>query len=57
MESFEKSLRELEVKLLKKGTVKKYANVMEAIGRFKERYKVGNLYEIEVEERDKKAQR
>ena len=55
MESFEKSLRELDAKLLKKGTQKKYANVMESIGRIKERYKVGNLYEIEVEEKDKKA--
>ena len=55
MESFEKALKELDVKLSKKGTLKKYAKVMESIGRLKERYKVGNLYEIEVEEKDKKA--
>jgi len=55
MESFEKALAELDVKLEKKGTVKKYEKVMESIGRLKERYRVGNLYEIEVEEKDKKA--
>ena len=55
MECFEKALVELDVKLEKKGTVKKYEKIMESIGRLKERYKVGNLYEIEVEEKDKKA--
>ena len=55
MKSFEKSLIELDEKLSKRGTVKKHAKVMEKIGRLKERYKVGNCYEIKVEERDEKA--
>ena len=55
MTSFEKSLIELDEKLSKKGTVKKYAKIMETIGRLKERYKVGNCYEIKVDKREEKA--
>jgi hypothetical protein len=41
--------------LKKKRTLKKYDKIMERIGRFKERYKVGNLYTINVKQTDGKV--
>lgn len=50
MEKFEQELKKMQDGLNKKGTRKKYENIIERIGRFKERYHVGNLYHINVEQ-------
>jgi transposase len=52
---FETELTSLRAGLSKTGTRKKVASVMERIGRIKERYGIGYLYTIEVEEKDGKA--
>jgi transposase len=52
---FETELSSLRAGLSKAGTRKKVASVMERIGRIKERYGIGHLYTIEVEEQDGKA--
>ena len=41
--------------LKEKRKLKKYDKIMERIGRFKERYKVGNLYTINVKQTDGKV--
>lgn len=55
MKSFEEGLREINGKLKKKKTQKKYEKVIERIGRLKEKYKVGNLYEIQIEKKEQNA--
>ncbi len=48
--NFEKALNKIKNGLTKKGTRKKYATIVERIGRIKERYSVGSLYDINVKE-------
>lgn len=55
MEKFEEELSAIKSGLDKKGTVKKTKNIMERIGRIKERYGVGYLYDIQVEEKEGKV--
>ena len=50
LEKFEHELNKLRAGLMKKGTRKKYGSIVERIGRIKERYGVGNLYDIEIEQ-------
>ena len=52
---FENALEKINDGLLKKGTQKGYEKIIERLGRLKERYGVGSLYEIKVEEKNKKA--
>lgn len=47
--SFEKELKALDEWLSKKWTTKKYKNIVERIGRLKERYRVWSLYSIDIE--------
>lgn len=53
--SFETALKKLNDGLSRPGSRKKYEGVVEKIGRLKERYGVGNLYEIDIEKTDGKA--
>jgi len=55
MKKFEDALRAIQSGLLKKGTQKKKEKIMERIGRLKERYGVGYLYSIFVEEKEGKV--
>lgn len=55
MKKFEGEMQRIKMKLKKKGTQKSYAKILEQIGRAKERYNVGNLYTIQVEEKEGKA--
>jgi len=48
LEKFERELKNLQDGLKKKGTRKKYESIVERIGRIKERYGVGSLYDIEI---------
>ena len=48
IKKFEESLDSIVEGLKKKRTQKKYAKINERIGRLKEKYKVGNLYEITI---------
>jgi len=52
---FEKELTSLNQGLQKPRTRKEYASICERIGRLKERYKVGNYFTIDVEQKDDKA--
>jgi hypothetical protein len=52
---FEKELKELNGKLSKKRTKKKYEYIIEKIGRLKERYRLGGYYEIDVQQQDDQA--
>ena len=52
---FEKALSALRDGLSKPGTHKSYASICERIGRLKERYKVGPLYTIHVDQKDEQA--
>ncbi len=54
-EKFEQALLAIKVGLTEKRKLKKYDKIMERIGRFKERYKVGNLYTINVKQTDGKV--
>ena len=54
-EKFEQELLAIKEGLKKKRKLKKYDKIMERIGRFKERYKVGNLYTINVKQTDGKV--
>ncbi|NOY70298.1 MAG: IS1634 family transposase [Deltaproteobacteria bacterium] len=47
---FEQELKKIRDGLMKKGTRKKYRVIVERIGRIKERYGVGNLYDIEIKQ-------
>lgn len=46
---FEKELTQLNEGLKKPRTIKKYDKVLERVGRIKERYKIGHLYDVTVE--------
>lgn len=48
IEKFEEALTKLKSGLEKKGTTKRYEKILERIGRLKEQYKVGSLYQINV---------
>jgi len=50
LEKFEQELKKIQDGLEKKGTRKKYRNIVERIGRIKERYGVGSLYDIEIQQ-------
>ena len=52
---FEKELKKLQENLSKKGTRKSYSYILEKIGRLKERYGVGSMYNIKVEKRREKV--
>lgn len=54
-QKFEQELTAIKEGLKKKRTLKQYDKIMERIGRFKERYKVGNLYTISVKQADGKV--
>lgn len=54
-QNFEKGLVSLRDGLQKPHTKKGYASVLERVGRLKERYKVGNFYTVDVEQKDGKA--
>ncbi|MEA1980742.1 MAG: IS1634 family transposase [candidate division Zixibacteria bacterium] len=55
IQSFEAGLIDINGKLKKKGTQKKYEQIIERIGRLKERYQVGNFYDIKIEKKDRDA--
>ena len=48
LNKFREALNQLKDGLQKKNTQKSYGKIMERIGRLKEKYKVGNLYDIKV---------
>jgi len=52
LEKFEHGLQEIQDGLTKKGARKSYQSIVERIGRIKERYGVGSLYDIEIREAD-----
>ncbi|MCP3921046.1 MAG: IS1634 family transposase [Desulfobacterales bacterium] len=54
-EKFEQELKKMQHGLSKKGTQKKYESIIERIGRLKERYGVGSLYNINIEQVDGKV--
>jgi len=49
IEKYEEALTKLKLGLEKKGTTKRYEKILERIGRLKEQYKVGYLYNIKVQ--------
>ena len=51
-EKFENALRKMKEGLKKKRTQKNYEKIIERIGRLREKYGVGSLYDIEVREED-----
>ena len=55
MKNFEDELSAIKSGLEKKGTQKQKEKIMERIGRLKERYGVGYLYDIRVEEKEGKV--
>ena len=54
-QKFEQELLAIKDGLNEKRKLKRYDKIMERIGRFKERYKVGNLYTINVKQTDGKV--
>ena len=52
MQRFEGELERIHAGLSKPRTQKNYGKIMERIGRLKQRYGVGNCYEIEIEQQD-----
>lgn len=52
---FEQELKKLKEGLSKKGAQKKYESIIERVGRLKERYGVGSLYDIIIESADGKV--
>jgi len=54
-EKFEQELKKIQDGLNKKRTRKKYESIVERIGRLKERYGVGSLYNIDIEQVDGKV--
>jgi hypothetical protein len=54
-QKFEQELLAIKDGLKEKRKLKKYDKIMERIGRFKERYKVGNFYTINVKQSDGKV--
>lgn len=55
IEKFEQELKKMRDGLSKKTTRKKYESIIERIGRLKERYGVGSLYNIAIEQVDGKV--
>lgn len=55
LEKFEQELKKIRDGLKKNGTRKKYESIIERIGRIKERYGVGSLYDIEIQQVEGKA--
>jgi hypothetical protein len=55
MAGFERELKKINDGLSCQGTRKGYSSIIERIGRLKERYGVGNLYKINIEQIDEKA--
>jgi hypothetical protein len=55
LQKFEKSLLEINANLKKKGSQKKYEKIVERVGRLKEKYGVGTLYDVEVTNKDGNA--
>jgi len=55
LEKFEQELKKIRDGLEKKGTQKKYKTIIERVGRIKERYGVGSLYDIEIQQVDGKV--
>ena len=53
IKKFEQDLESIILGLKKKNTHKKYSKINERIGRLKEKYKVGTLYDIEIKSNDK----
>lgn len=49
---FEEELQKIKEGLGKKGTQKSYEKILERIGRLKEKYKVGSLYDIVVDQKE-----
>jgi len=52
LEKFEAAIKQLAASLNKPRTSKKYGKIMERIGRLKEKYYVGDYFDIEVSEQD-----
>ncbi len=52
MQGFETELERIHAGLSKLRTQKKYGKIMERIGRLKQKYGVGNCYDIEIEQQD-----
>jgi transposase len=52
LNKFEAAIGELHAGLSKTRTTKKYGKIMERIGRLKEKYSVGNYFDIEVNEHE-----
>lgn len=52
MQRFEMELEQINAGLTRPRTQKKYGKIMERIGRLKQRYGVGNCYDIEIEQVD-----
>ena len=50
LDKFEQELKKIRDGLMKKGTRKEYRSIVERIGRIKERYGVGSLYDIEIQQ-------
>jgi len=50
LEKFEAAIEQLATAITKPRTTKKYGKIMERIGRLKEKYYVGNYFDIEVSE-------
>ncbi|MCP4648631.1 MAG: IS1634 family transposase [PVC group bacterium] len=55
LEKFEQELKGIRDGLKKKGTRKKYQYIIERIGRIKERYGVGSLYDIDIQQAEGKV--
>jgi transposase len=55
LEKFEQALKKIQDGLKKKGTRKNYQSIAERIGRIKERYGVGSLYDIEIQHAEGKV--
>ena len=52
MQRFEAELEQINAGLTRPRTQKKYGKIMERIGRLKQRYGLGNCYDIEIEQED-----
>lgn len=55
LEKFEQELKKIRDGLKKKGTRKKYQHIIERVGRIKERYGVGSLYDIDIQQAEGKV--
>ena len=57
LEKFEQEIKKIRDGLMKKGTRKEYGSIVERIGRIKERYGVGSLYDIEIHQVEGKVRK